>query len=507
MQYQEGYVFDDRYELKQYKGSGSFGEVWLALDRQTEVEVAVKIYIAMDQRGMEEFKKEFQVSFELNHTNLLHANYLEISKADNRPYLVMPFCPQGSVTKYQGEMTEEQVWVFLRDVARGLEYLHKQEPPIVHQDIKPENILIAKSGDYVITDFGISHKVRNNMRKASAHLNSAGAVAYMGPERFESGYSSMMASDIWSLGVTIYELIMGDVPFCGMGGGMLKQGADYPDLPEDFSKDLNQTMKACLAIETWDRPSAEELADFATRKVKGETATAPWLKDVDERLASATTETSTESNETSEASTDSPADNSETLASTEVKEKSDSALDVPVDEVKDTPKAKKSSKSFIIAAVVAVVVIVGAIIGVMMHNNSVAEEQQRQLAAEQQALKNYNDSILMIFNGIMNTIDNNKREGDTKLELRDYSYLPAVAACRDAYNTLNQYKSEDKETLQNRLTNLTQEICDSINSYLNQLYNQRIEYQKEFKEDELAEDEYYQDLLRRISDCERAKDL
>lgn len=276
MQYTEGSVFDDRYLLKEFKGSGSFGEVWLALDQQTDMEVAVKIYVAMDSHGLSEFKKEFQVSFNLNHTNLLHANYLEVTKEDQRAYLVMPYCPQGSTSKLMGKMSEEQLWNFIGDVSSGLAYLHAQNPPIIHQDIKPDNILIARNGEYVITDFGISSQARNTLRKSSMHLSSAGAVAYMGPERFSKQYLSVKASDIWSLGVTIYELAAGDLPFCGMGGSMQKQGADIPDLPAEFSAELNMIMQSCLAKETWDRPTAEQLADYANQKRKGSTPHPLW---------------------------------------------------------------------------------------------------------------------------------------------------------------------------------------------------------------------------------------
>lgn len=276
MQYTEGSVFDGRYLLKEFKGSGSFGEVWLALDQQTEVEVAVKIYVAMDSHGLSEFKKEFQVSFNLNHTNLLHANFLEVCKEDQRAYLVMPYCPQGSTSKMMGKMTEEQLWEFISDVSSGLAYLHGQNPPIIHQDIKPDNILVARNGEYVITDFGISSQARSTLRKSSMHLSSAGAVAYMGPERFSKQYFAVKASDIWSLGVTIYELAVGDLPFCGMGGSMQKQGADIPDLPEEFSNELNMVMQSCLAKETWDRPTAEQLADYANQKKKGHSPQPTW---------------------------------------------------------------------------------------------------------------------------------------------------------------------------------------------------------------------------------------
>ena len=271
MQYSEGYLLDKRYALERFIGSGSFGEVWVATDQATELEVAIKIYIAMDEKGLEEFKKEFQLSFELNHTNLLHANYLGVNGEDRRPYLVMPYCPDGSVSRFAGDMDEMDIWHFIHDVAAGLAYLHSQHPPIIHQDIKPDNILILKSGDYVISDFGISKQLRQSMRGNAAALSSAGAVSYMGPERFSKNSAAVKASDIWSLGAAIYELATGDVPFCGMGGSLQKQGADMPEFPERFSKELEDACISCLALEPWDRPTAAQLRETAANVIDGKT--------------------------------------------------------------------------------------------------------------------------------------------------------------------------------------------------------------------------------------------
>jgi serine/threonine protein kinase len=160
-----------------------------------------------------------------------------------------------------------------------LAYLHSQNPPIIHQDIKPDNILIANNGDFVITDFGISKQVRSTLRKSVMKLNSAGAIAYMGPERFLANYTSIKSSDIWSLGATIYELAEGTLPFNGYGGSFLNHGAETPNLSEIFSDELNKLMQACLKKDPWDRPIAEELAVYANSKIKGINIETPnWMK-------------------------------------------------------------------------------------------------------------------------------------------------------------------------------------------------------------------------------------
>ena len=276
MKYSEGCLLDGRYQLERFIGSGTFGEVWVANDTATDLEVAIKVYVSMDETGYKEFKKEFQISFELNHSNLLHANYLGVNPDDKCPYLVMPFCPDGSVSRHIGSMSETDMWRFIRDVASGLAYLHSMNPPIIHQDIKPDNILILRNGDFVITDFGISKQLRATLRKSANSLNSAGAISYMGPERFSKQYQAIRASDIWSLGASIFEIATEELPFCGMGGSLLKQGADMPELPEQYSRELNMICQSCMTKEPWNRPTAQQLADFASRYIDGQTPKITW---------------------------------------------------------------------------------------------------------------------------------------------------------------------------------------------------------------------------------------
>ena len=211
MQLEENKLFAHRYRLKQLLGRGGFSEVWLAEDTLTDLEVALKVYApggGMDERGVQLFSSEFSLVFNLNHSNLLKPTYYDTF--ERMPYLVLPYCELGSAANLIGQLDEQTAWRFLYDMACGLEYLHSQEPPVIHQDIKPDNILLDHSGRYLLTDFGISIKARNTLRKSMLkNEGSVGTLAYMGPERFSKYPLPIKASDIFSLGATLYELLTG----------------------------------------------------------------------------------------------------------------------------------------------------------------------------------------------------------------------------------------------------------------------------------------------------------
>lgn len=269
-----GIKVKDRYILKEFKGRGSFGEVWLAHDEVIDSDVAIKIYISLDSRGVEEFKSEYITTQDISHPNILTTTYFDVW--EQRPYLVMKYCGKGSSSARAGKMNEHDMWHFIHDVASGLKYLHNMPEPIIHQDIKPDNILIDDNDNYLVTDFGISKKIRSSLRKQSNRAIGAGATAYMGPERFGSDPSPIKASDIWSLGVSIYELTMCELPFSGLGGGMQKNGAELPSLDNKWSKELNMVMRSCLAKEPWNRPTAQQLEAYSEAILKGKPAIVTW---------------------------------------------------------------------------------------------------------------------------------------------------------------------------------------------------------------------------------------
>lgn len=269
MKLTENTLFANRYQLIRLLGRGGFSEVWLAEDSLTKLQVALKVYapgMGMDSNGLQEFSSELAGVYNLNHSNLLKPQHVDAW--EGMPYLIMSYCANGSIKNKVGSMTEQEVWKLLNDVGKGLDYLHHNG--IVHQDIKPDNIMQDDNGNYLITDFGISTKARTTLRKSvvGASLSAgSGTVAYMGPERFSKQPAPTKASDIWSLGATVFELVTGDVPFGDMlGGGMQKGGAEIPEITAEISPRLVQTIEAMLAKETWDRPTAAQLVDIANGK-------------------------------------------------------------------------------------------------------------------------------------------------------------------------------------------------------------------------------------------------
>ena len=195
------------------------------------------------------------------HGNAGQANYAA-SKA---------YCEKGNINKMIGRMTEEEAWKLLRDTSSALDFLHTRTPPIIHQDIKPANILVANDGIYMLTDFGVSTSLKATLSRLSIDeqsLMSAGTLAYMDPQKFSRKNLPIMANDIWSLGATVFEMLTGELPFGNSGGLLQKKGADVPDLPDHFSPLLNDTLRSCMDEDPAKRPWASKLNEIAIDAIK-----------------------------------------------------------------------------------------------------------------------------------------------------------------------------------------------------------------------------------------------
>lgn len=258
-----GLTVRSRYVLRELLGNGAFGEVWLAMDKLTEMRVALKFFLSVDSSSMDDFVKEFTLLGGISHPNILSAMHFD--KWGTRPFVVMKYCPGGTASHLCGSISECELWRLIHDVASGLAFLQSRPVPIVHQDLKPSNILIDEAGNFMLSDFGISKKIESAILRMSTRALGVGTVPYMGPERFSGDPLPVLASDIWSLGASIYELATGELPFGIAGGAIQNNGGEIPKIGDNWSKELDSLMRACLSKETWDRPRPYDIVSIAQK--------------------------------------------------------------------------------------------------------------------------------------------------------------------------------------------------------------------------------------------------
>lgn len=282
-------LFDKYYLLlRPINTDGGTADVWLALDVRTVKDkkvlkeallleedylatkgllVAIKVYRpknALDIEGENKFMDEFTIVYNCRHSNLITPTSFSIFQ--ETPYLVLPYCKKGSSELLLGSMiNNEDLWKYISDVSSGLSYLHRCNPPIIHQDIKPANVLIDDLGNYAITDFGISEKFESGSinEEDGDDEERSGTAAYMAPERFDPSFEPSKESDIWAFGATLYELITNTVPFGEEGGSVQPDGKASLTFPKGISTDIQRLICDCLEKKSEKRPSAEELIKAA----------------------------------------------------------------------------------------------------------------------------------------------------------------------------------------------------------------------------------------------------
>lgn len=272
----KGFLFHNRYLLVDILGRGASAEVWKAKDtKANNLIVALKIFAyssSMDTYGLQDFKREFTSVYNLKHSNLLPPTGYDIF--EGRPYLIMQYCENGSCSSMAGRMDENDIIKFLHDVAAGLEYLHDHN--IIHQDIKPDNILLDDNCNFMVTDFGISIAGKGDI--SNSNDMSGGTRAYMGPERFSGIINT--ASDMWALGATAFELLTGNPPYGDHGGLLQAEDEPLPELPSNLQPEVKDMILACLAKEPNQRIKANEIR----QKIELYWETGAWVKHSNKKL-------------------------------------------------------------------------------------------------------------------------------------------------------------------------------------------------------------------------------
>ncbi len=236
------------YELIRRLGEGGMAQVYLARDVRLGREVAVKV---LDQRlaerpgFRERFLREARVAAALDHPNIVPL--YDFGDSDQLLYLVMPFVSGGSLQDmlHRAPFPAGEVATYGSQMADALDYAHQRN--VIHRDVKPANMLLHADGRVLLSDFGLAKIVNPSSRPAAPRGHpDAGTPEYMAPEQIEG--RSDERSDVYALGVVLYLLLTGHLPFTGSSSSLVMEGHLYrlPQQPRMLNSAITPAMQAVV---------------------------------------------------------------------------------------------------------------------------------------------------------------------------------------------------------------------------------------------------------------------
>ncbi|HAE43974.1 MAG TPA: Stk1 family PASTA domain-containing Ser/Thr kinase [Lachnospiraceae bacterium] len=240
-----GTVLGERYEIVGRVGSGGMADVYKAKDHKLNRFVAVKVMkpeFREDGTFISKFRREAQAAAGLANPNIV--NVFDVGEDQGNYYIVMELVEGITLKDYigkKGKLSVREATSIAIQVCMGLAAAHSSG--IVHRDVKPQNIIISTDGKVKVTDFGIARAASSNTISA----NAMGSVHYSSPEQVRGGYSDSR-SDIYSLGITLYEMVTGRVPFDGETtvAIAIKHLQDEMEPPSKYSPDLPHALEQII---------------------------------------------------------------------------------------------------------------------------------------------------------------------------------------------------------------------------------------------------------------------
>ena len=251
-------------------GAGSFGHVYLVTHKETKVQYAIKAIDKRNKSNIEEkpyFRREVEVMYKIHHPNVvkLYGHFED----NNYCYFIMEYISKGNVYSLISQDKKKRINAqivasLMKDVISAVYFLHNMHPPIIHRDIKPENVLLAEGMVAKLTDFGWS----NYMQEDEQRKTVCGTPIYLAPEIIkEQGHDEHV--DIWCIGVLLFELITGNVPFQGndietLQNNILKIKISWP---RDINTDVKNLIMKILKLDPKSRLPLSEMLQhpFFTR--------------------------------------------------------------------------------------------------------------------------------------------------------------------------------------------------------------------------------------------------
>ena len=239
-----GTMLDDRYEILEVIGTGGMAVVYKAMCHRLNRYVAVKILrdeLANDEEFRKRFQTEAQAVAMLSHPNIV--SVYDVSHSDGVEYIVMELIEGVTLMQYmkkKGALGWKEALHFAVQISKALE--HAQEKGIVHRDIKPQNIMILKDGTIKVADFGIAALESAQEKKSD---QTVGSVHYIAPEQAR-GEQPDPRSDIYSLGVVMYEMLTGKMPYDGDTAEQvaMKHITGHPVPPQELNPDIPEELAA-----------------------------------------------------------------------------------------------------------------------------------------------------------------------------------------------------------------------------------------------------------------------
>jgi len=253
-----GSTFADRYQIIEELGKGGMGRVYKVLDKEVNAKVALKLIkpeIASDKKTIERFRNELKVARDIAHKNVCRMYHL--GKEEGAYYITMEYVSGEDLKSFirrSGLISVGKAISIANQVCEGLLEAHRLG--VVHRDLKPQNIMIDKDGNARIMDFGIARSLRAKGITGSGVM--IGTPEYMSPEQVE-GKEADQRADIYSLGVILYEMVTGRVPFEGDTPFSIgvKQKSEIPrppkEIKEQIPEDLNRVILKCMEKEKENR--------------------------------------------------------------------------------------------------------------------------------------------------------------------------------------------------------------------------------------------------------------
>jgi len=240
----EGSIVDKRYRVLRRLGSGGMADVWLAEDTHLQRQVALKVLHSrylQDQQFVERFQREAEHAAGLQHPNIVAV--FDRGQDDGVNYIAMRYV-EGPTLKELIErgLTPEQAVALVRQVLEGARFAHRNG--IVHRDLKPQNVIVDQEGKAVVTDFGIARAGVSEITQTGSVM---GTPQYLSPEQAQ-GFEVTPVSDLYSIGVILYEALCGRVPFEGESAVAvaMKQVSETPQRPSSINPQVSPALDAVV---------------------------------------------------------------------------------------------------------------------------------------------------------------------------------------------------------------------------------------------------------------------